>query len=35
MRTQEETHMVMKSLENSIQVLVGQLNRLNEVPASD
>jgi len=27
--------MVMKSLENSIQVLVGQLNRLNEVPASD
>ena len=35
MRTQEETHMAMKTLANSIQVLAGQLNRLNEVPASD
>ena len=34
MRTQEETHMAMKTLANSIQVLAGQLNNLDKVPAS-
>jgi len=35
LKTQEETHEAMKGLANSIQVLAGQLNRLNEVPTSD
>jgi len=35
LKTQEETHEAMKSLATSIQVLAGQLSRLNEVPTSD
>jgi len=35
LRTQEETREAMKNLVNSIEVLAGQLNRLDEVPTSD
>jgi len=34
LKTQEETREGMKSLANSIQVLAGQLKRLDEVPTS-
>jgi len=34
LKTQEETHEAMKSLANSIQVLTGQLKRLDKVPTS-
>jgi len=34
LKTQEETREAMKSLANSIQVLAGQLKRLDKVPTS-
>jgi len=34
LKTQEETREAMKSLANSIHVLAGQLNRLDQVPTS-